>query len=934
MDKGAHVYKTDLQIHSPRDSNWTGCRPVEPEDRLAFARRFIAKCRELEIQVVGITDHHDICFIKYFQVASQEEDNASGEPDWDAILIQPEKQNPIIFPGVEINIQRLCQAIILLDADAEPTMHAMLLEALNIGSTHPETESTGPAVSGLAFDNFVEVERSVREYSRGALRGKFIILPHVGKDGSHYSLLRQGFHKEYASMPCVGGYIEHDWSEHNKRHILEGKVREYGNKGLGIFQTSDSRHEDFSELGKRNTWVKFATPTAEALRQACLARSSRIRQTRPRLPDIFIQKVEVSNSKFLGQINLEFNPQYNALIGGRGTGKTTVLEYIRHAMQDQPVSDSSGMSDEISQKRERIIETVTGCGGIIKVHWLKNNVKHVVCLKTDDSRLALAIDGGEFEEIGPEELRKMLPIQAYSQKQLSVVGVRIQELQRFIEQPIQEQLNDCNQRIEEKRAHIRNIYAALCEYNKKQKQLKGAETQLVSIERQIDAIKKTLTKIAAVLETALNEHPGRLKEKEAIISIEGDLQKVSDSVVDLVQLLESLPGQVPIDENCPQKLVVEEVFTESQNIIREIKNRLLVLNKDWRDGQVDIKQKVRTWKGNHREHLKRYSKAQNESEESKEKLLNVEELQNQAAILQKDISRLKADIQKQQQIQNDFHEAWKTWAQKHTERGDLLERVCNDLTEKSAGEIKAQIHRGADIDEPIEKLKSALSGCSITQDGWDSLKKYLEKHHVSPAKAWMEMMEHLRVLAELEENDVAPGATLPEIANWKLTENMRRRIIQRFSPQNWLEIALISLKDKPVFYYCPNRTQQIPFENASAGQQATALLKVLLRESAGPLIIDQPEDDLDNRVIWDIAETIWKAKESRQLIFSSHNANLVVNGDAELVVQFNYCDESNRTKGTIETQGSIDVREVREAITDVMEGGEKAFRLRYAKYGF
>lgn len=161
-----------------------------------------------------------------------------------------------------------------------------------------------------------------------------------------------------------------------------------------------------------------------------------------------------------------------------------------------------------------------------------------------------------------------------------------------------------------------------------------------------------------------------------------------------------------------------------------------------------------------------------------------------------------------------------------------------------------------------------------------------------------------------------------------------KRIVQRFNPQSWLETALISLKDKPVFYYCSNDTQQFPFENASAGQQATALLKVLLGESCGPLIIDQPEDDLDNSVIWNVAETIWKAKESRQLIFSSHNANLVVNGDAELVVQFNYRDENDRTKGNIENHGAIDIREVGEAITKVMEGGQKAFELRKQKYGF
>ena len=238
------------------------------------------------------------------------------------------------------------------------------------------------------------------------------------------------------------------------------------------------------------------------------------------------------------------------------------------------------------------------------------------------------------------------------------------------------------------------------------------------------------------------------------------------------------------------------------------------------------------------------------------------------------------------------------------------------------------------IDGPLEKLKLLLSGCNINQDRWVELKKFLEDHSESPAKAWLDAMEQLRPLAELEEKEAIDGAALPEITNWNLSENMRKRILERFDTNNWQDIAFFSLKDKPVFSYCPNRCREMPFENASAGQQATALLKVLLKESAGPLIIDQPEDDLDNSIILVIAETIWQAKNKRQIIFSSHNANLVVNGDAELVIQCDYQDEHDKTKGTIITQGAIDIPDVREAITKVMEGGKEAFTLRGKKYGF
>ena len=109
---------------------------------------------------------------------------------------------------------------------------------------------------------------------------------------------------------------------------------------------------------------------------------------------------------------------------------------------------------------------------------------------------------------------------------------------------------------------------------------------------------------------------------------------------------------------------------------------------------------------------------------------------------------------------------------------------------------------------------------------------------------------------------------------------------------------------------------------------------MLLNQSGPPLIIDQPEDDLDSQVINDVVSQIWAAKSKRQLVFSSHNANLVVNGDAELVVCCDYRAVGDQSGGRLKLEGAIDVPEVRKEITVVMEGGERAFRLRKEKYGF
>jgi chromosome segregation protein len=154
------------------------------------------------------------------------------------------------------------------------------------------------------------------------------------------------------------------------------------------------------------------------------------------------------------------------------------------------------------------------------------------------------------------------------------------------------------------------------------------------------------------------------------------------------------------------------------------------------------------------------------------------------------------------------------------------------------------------------------------------------------------------------------------------------------STTGWADFAVLKLEDVPKFEYRAREGDYINFEDASAGQQATALMFVLLNQDGPPLVIDQPEDDLDNHIIGDVVRELWAAKTRRQLIFASHNANLVVNGDAELVVCCDYRTAGDQSGGMIKTQGAIDIADVRTEIASVMEGGREAFTLRREKYGF
>ena len=122
-------------------------------------------------------------------------------------------------------------------------------------------------------------------------------------------------------------------------------------------------------------------------------------------------------------------------------------------------------------------------------------------------------------------------------------------------------------------------------------------------------------------------------------------------------------------------------------------------------------------------------------------------------------------------------------------------------------------------------------------------------------------------------------------------------------------------------------------EALSTGQKATAILLLLLLESEAPLVVDQPEDDLDNRFITDgVVPIMRREKRRRQFVFSTHNANIPVLGDAELILGMVATGDAAVIEG--DHMGSIDSEPVREMVEEILEGGRTAFETRRSKYGF
>lgn len=491
MNKGTRFYKCDFQVHTPRDINWSGNKPVSDEDRKEYAQNFVLACRTKGVNAVAITDHHDVTFFPFIKMAAENELDESGNPI-------EESKKLVVFPGIELTLSNPpIQVLLILDSTFPEdqlirVLHKLALEPNPI--EEPSTKETVPVpsdvVNGLT-DLHVKLD------TIEILKGKYIVLPHVSR--GHKGLLRRDFYEHYKKMPCVGGYIDGSIPDNEGiKNILNGKDRNYGFKSVAVFQTSDNRKETFEDLGAHTTWVKWATPTAEALRQASLAKESRLSNIEPELPPIHIKKISVTNSKFLGRIELELNQQYNALIGGRGTGKSTILEYLRWGLCDQIIGAYEiEAQSEILKRRQVLIEkTLTPYSGEVRVSTIVNGIDHIVKRNSSTKEIQLKIGRGDFENVSEEEIRRLIPIQAYSQKQLSSVGVRTDELKRFIQQPIANDLSDIKFNLREVSKNIKLTYNNFIRKKEIDGEVEELQLQNKSVKEQVENLRESLKGIS------------------------------------------------------------------------------------------------------------------------------------------------------------------------------------------------------------------------------------------------------------------------------------------------------------------------------------------------------------------------------------------------------------------------------------------------------
>lgn len=510
--------------------------------------------------------------------------------------------------------------------------------------------------------------------------------------------------------------------------------------------------------------------------------------------------------------------------------------------------------------------------------------------------------------------------------------MRLDELRRFVREPIRADLLDLQRAFQDTAGTIRSAYSNVVAYQRLEAEHLDDERSLRSLIEQSAAIRADLSGISEADRLILNSKPARDSEAETVRSIGVSVDRVRSILSTASDSLKLLRAED--SPNAEVRTAAEALTAVVAQIVEALNDQISKLEQNESSSGI-IGKSLSDWQLNHAAFLQQYEAVKARSSTQQGKLDQVTLIEDRA----RDTRGRMADRQIKLDGLGDpvdvLATARTTWCGLHERRTSLLAAQCVALTALSDGQIRALLAPGGVADLLEERLRASLTGANIRREKIKGVADGIGSALI-PIREAHKILDELEMLVRNRDavNKRALTVLAPTFVELGFSAADLQRVSDKVTVDSWIELAITPIEDQPAFSYRLRENEYIPFANASAGQQATALLWTLLNLKGPPLIIDQPEDDLDNQILLRVVEQIWCAKESRQLIFSSHNANVVVNGDADLVVCCDYRIVGEQAGGVIRSEGAIDLAPVRQDIASIMEGGKAAFRLRQDKYGF
>jgi hypothetical protein len=858
-------------------------------DAVAHAKAIVAKAAAIGVSVLAITDHNDVSGVPAFRDAAADR----------AIEV---------FPGFELSSSESVHILCIYPQDTDDARLGRFLGEFGITNTSPSSD--------LSRMSFCRILEKVRD------QGGVTVAAHVTNENGLLKVLSgkpriQAWQAEDLRAIQIPGTVDDLPPE--VRQIVENRNADYHRAhpaeerlAIAVVHAKDIIGPEDLDDRSATCWIKMSEVSIEGLRQAFLDPGSRIRLN-PKEGELerdeHAELVALAwEGGFLDGTAVHFNANLNVLVGGRGTGKSTVVESIRSVL----ALDAIG--DEARKTHEGIVRHVLRSGTKISllVRAYRPGVRDYRIERTIPNPPIVRDDQGEVSNLSPQDV---LPrVEVFGQHEISELTKSREKLTRLLDRFVER-----DESLPRRKADLRR------DLEKSRRSLVDARGELRQIEERLAALPGLEETLERFREAGLEE---RLKEQSLLVREERVLASIPDRLGPFRESLESLKREIPIDRMFLSAKALEDlpgraILARANDVFAKLDGDLDRIAKELEQALGSADAGVATvraeWATRKKEVQAAYEKILRELQKSRVDGEEFIKLRRQIEDL-RPLRERQGLVRRAEKDNSDRRRALLAeWEDLKAEEFRRLDRAAEKVNKKLRDKVQVEVTAAGDREPLFRKLRDDVGGrlseaieslarvqaLSLTQfveacrAGTDALNKV---YGITPAQADRLAKAEPEVLMQVEELDLPP------------TTAIRLNTAQALDPPAWQAL-----------------------DDLSTGQKATAVLLLLLLESDAPLIVDQPEDDLDNRFITEgVVPRMRDEKQRRQFIFSTHNANIPVLGDAELIVGLSASGEAEHGHARVaaEHMGSIDAKSVRELVEEILEGGEEAFERRRRKYGF
>lgn len=858
MSMMASFYKCALQVNSFSYARYRG---DEPDIEEKYNKDIVEHCKKNSIAIVGLADH--------------------GNVDSSSSLRKALVDGGItVFPGFELSTAEKIHIVCLFPEDYDNSQLNRILGSLGIVQVKTGTEVS--KLPCMAIANVINENKG------------FWYAAHITGDNG---ILKLGKNQHiWIDKRLIAAQIPASKEEIDPafKNIIGNTDPQYKRQyPLAYINASDIERPEDLDKDNASVLVKMSTPNFENFCSAFKDPQSRIRLNSERENNYqsCIKRIKIIGG-YLDGLDVELSENLSTIIGGRGTGKSTLISLIRYALEMKPLDNNS------ITEFDRLIEHNLGTGGRVELSVL-SNTQHGQTFHIIRRFKQHAVIMNDDNNVSPLNIHDILPkIEIYGQNEIMEVAkdnLKIRD--------VADRLFKVDKEIMSKIEKSYNL-------------LKQNSRDLKKLEDQLSQNTKYLNELPLIEEKLRYYQDSGIEEKLSVIkkisSEEGRILALKKTLPETAYKIPLIVKQEEVCTDCAEVSRIHEAIQEYNKIINRINQES---DEAYRKLVNSFQQVFIQWNKNK-------EKYDDQLRDMFKKINGIQDMTSEDIV--NEYSTLIKQQEEYKPLALSKARQEKNIEQRIQERKNLIEscRKAYDLYNDS---IKKQLKK---INK--KKLNNKVKLEIEFQQNKQPLLEYLKKTPQIGDKSLKGIEEYHDFSTFTFVEDIRMGVNYLK-GKYKLTEGTANKLINYLSNDKLREIEELRLKDV-VNIYLKVGSAFKKLSDLSKGQQCTAILNILLIDNKDPLIIDQPEDNLDNSFIAEnLVETLRNNKIKRQYLFATHNANIPVFGDAEQIIAM---EESNSQGRIIDGGiGSIDDPVVKSQVVNILEGGATAFRMREEKYG-